>query len=149
MPEKPFLVLVVTVAFIALGVMGLLLSLTLWTTPLTEEMQLAVMVSTVISFGYLVIGYGLYRGYKWGWFLAFGLTVLNIISNIYFGSYQVLMVDALLLVLLLLTMKYYGIPFGKPTQPQSSPVPPPSMPIAAAFAIPKEGKRFVKRKHRY
>ena len=86
---------------------------------------------------------------NWGWFIAFGIVLVNIFGNIFYGSYQELVVDALLLVLLLSTMKYYGIPFGKPARSQPSPVPPPSMPIAVAFAIPKKEKRFVRRKHRY
>ena len=148
MPEKPFLVLVLTVAFIALGALELLISLTMWLTPVAEEMQLSLILSMLVSIGYILVGYDLYRGDKWGWFIAFGIVLVNIFDNIFSGSYQVLMVDALLLVLLLLTMKYYGIPFGKPAKP-ATPTPPPSVPVAAALALPKNGKRFVRRKHRY
>jgi len=147
-PEKPFLVLVLTVAFIALGALELLISLTMWLTPVAEEMQLSLILSMLVSIGYILVGYDLYRGDKWGWFIAFGIVLVNIFDNIFSGSYQVLMVDALLLVLLLLTMKYYGIPFGKPAKP-ATPTPPPSVPVAAALALPKNGKRFVRRKHRY
>ena len=150
MPEKPpFLVLLLTVSFIALGVLNLLIALTLWFTPVAEEMQLSLILSTLVSVGYILVGYDLYRGDKWGWFVALGLVLVNIVGSILHGTYQELVVDALLFVLLLSTMKYYRVPFGKPARSQPSPVPPPSMPIAVAFSIPKEEKRFVKRKHSY
>ena len=147
--EKPFLVLLLIVVFVALGVLGLLLTLMLATVPLTEEMQLTVMVSAMVSVGYLVAAYGLYKGYRWGWILAATFTALNIVGNIFYGTYLALLIDAMLFVLLLLTAKHYGIPFfGKPTKP-ATPAPPPSAPIAAAFAIPRNEKRFVRRKHKY
>lgn len=147
--EKPFLVLLLTVVFVALGVLGLLLTLMLATVPLTEEMQLTVMVSAAVSIGYLVAAYGLYKGYRWGWILAAAFTVLNIVGNIFYGTYLALLIDAMLFVLLLLTAKHYGIPFfGKPTKP-ATPAPPPSAPVAAAFMFmePRSSKRFVRKKH--
>jgi len=148
MAEKPFLVLVLSISFICLGVLGILMSLTYFM--VVEEIGLDLILSLVIGLGYLVIGYDLYKGNKWGWILAFSLVVINIVGNIYYGYYQALVVDAIMIVLLILTASYYGIPYGKPSRPRrTSPVPPPSKPIAAAFIIPREEKRFVKRKHKY
>jgi len=148
--EKPFLVVLVTVVFIALGVMGLL-SATLYISvlgELTEEEIATLLLAVVMGFGYLVAGYGLYKGEKWGWYLGTAFTVLNIFGNIYFGTYLAITVDAIILLLLLLTAKHYGITiFGRPARP-ATPVPPPATPIVSAFGIPKEEKRFVKKKHR-
>jgi len=147
--EKNFLVILLTTVFIALGVLGILSAMLFIGTELTEEMQVKILLTTVLGIGYLVAGYGLYRGNKWAWFLATAFAVLGLVGNILYASYLAVMVDAAILVLLLLTAKYYGIPlFGKPTKPVT-PAPPPSAPIAAAFAIPKKEKRFVRRKHRY
>ncbi|RLF08487.1 MAG: hypothetical protein DRJ60_00050 [Thermoprotei archaeon] len=148
--EKPFLVVLLTAVFVALGVLGILSAMLFLGIGLTEEMQTVVLLTAVLGIGYLVAGYGLYREARWGWLLATAFTVLSLVGNYLYASYLAVMIDATILVLLLLTAKHYGIPlFGKPSQPASaSPVPPPSAPIAVAFAIPKEEKRFVKRKHR-
>jgi len=147
--EKPFLVVLLTTVFVALGVLGILSAALFLGTELTEEMQAEVLLTAVLGMGYLVAGYGLYRGAKWGWFLATAFTVLSLVGNYLYESYLAVMIDAAILVLLLLTARYYGITFfGKPTKP-ATPAPPPSAPIAAAFAIPRNEKRFVRRKHRY
>lgn len=147
--EKPFLVVLLTIVFVALGVLGILSAMLFVGTELTEEMQTMVLLTAVLGIGYLVAGYGLYRGAKWGWILATAFTVLSLVGNYLYASYLAVMIDAAILVLLLLTAKHYGITlFGKPTKP-ATPAPPPSAPIAAAFTIPKNEKRFVRRKHRY
>jgi len=147
-PEKPFLVVLVTVVFLAMGVLGVLLSLTILAAPVDEEVRLASTASLVISLGYIVVGYGLYKGYRWGWVLAFAITVLNAASNMYYANYGPLLIDAVLIVLLLLTARHYNIPipvFGRPT----AAAPSPARPIASAFVVPKNEKRFVRKKHRY
>ena len=147
--EKPFLVVLLTIVFVALGVLGILSAMLFVGIELTPEMQTMVLLTAVLGIGYLVAGYGLYRGAKWGWILATAFTVLSLVGNYLYASYLAVMIDAAILVLLLLTAKYYGITlFGKPTKP-ATPAPPPSAPIAAAFALPKNEKRFVRRKHRY
>lgn len=145
--EKPFLVLLLTVVFVALGVLGLLLSLTVLSAqPLPEDAELRLAVSMLLSAGYLVTAYGLYRGARWGWVLATGFTLLDLAGNLLYGTYLALLVDALLLVLLLLTAKHYGVAiFARPSRP-ATPTPPPSIPVAAAFTVPRSGKRFVRRK---
>jgi len=144
--EKPFLIVLLTVVFVALGMLGLLSTMLFIGVELTEEMQLTLLLVAVLSIGYLVAGYGLYKGATWGWVLAVAFTVLNLVGNILYETYIAVMIDAAILVLLLLTAKHYGITlFGKPTKP-ATPAPPPSVPIAAAFTIPRNEKRFVRRK---
>ena len=146
---RPFLATLLTVVFIALGALGVLMSLTLASAPLTEEAQALVLLTAVVGVGYLVAGYGLYKGARWGWILATAFAVLSLVGNLLYASLLEAMVNAVLIVLLLLTARHYGIPLlGKPAKP-ATPAPPPSAPIATAFAIPKNEKRFVRRKHRY
>jgi len=149
--EKPFLAVLLTVVFLALGVMGLLSVMLYIGVELTEEMQLMLLLTAVLGVGYIVAGYGLYQRATWGWVLAAAFTVLNLIGNILYESYLAITVDAIIMVLLLLTAKHYGITFlAKPakTVKPSTIVPPPSAPVAA-FVEPKKEKRFVRRKHRY
>jgi len=147
--EKPFLVVLLTIVFVALGVLGILYAMLFLGVELSPEMQLMVLLTAILGVGYLVAGYGLYKGARWGWFLAAAFTILNFVGNFLYGTYLALITDAALLVLLLLTAKHYGIHvLGKPARP-SSPVPAPTKPVATAFTIPKKEKRFVRRKHRY
>jgi len=55
MAEKPFLVLVLSISFICLGVLGILMSLTYFM--VVEEIGLDLILSLVIGLGYLAIGY--------------------------------------------------------------------------------------------
>lgn len=147
--EKPFLAVLLTVVFVALGVLGILSAALFLGTELTEEMRTEVLLTAVLGVGYLLAGYGLYRGAGWGWVLATAFTMLSFVGNYYCSNYLALVVDATILVLLLLTARHYGIAFfGKSAKP-ATPAPPPSAPIAAAFTIPRNEKRFVRRKHRY
>lgn len=146
--EKPFLVILLTIVFVALGVLGILSAMLFVGTELTEEMQTMVLLTAILGIGYLVAGYGLYRGTSWGWILAAAFTVLSLVGNYLYANYLALIIDVAILVLLLLTAKYYGIAFFGKAKP-STPTPPPSAPIAAAFTIPRNEKRFVRRKHRY
>jgi len=149
--EKPFLVLLLTIVMISVGVLDVVTSIP-FLLEATEEVRTMMMVSAVLGIGFIVAGYGLYRGLATGWILALVFTVLNIFVNVYYGSYPALFVDALIIALLAVTARRYGI-LGKrvarPVTRPATPVPPPSAPIAAAFTIPKNGKRFVRRKHRY
>ena len=147
--EPPFLAVLVTIVFIALGVLGLLTSLLFWNAELSEDMLTMILLNIVISIGFLVVGWGLYRGVKWSWYIAVAFLVLSMVGNYLYGSYTALAVDAVILVLLILVADYYGISLHRKERP-TTPVPPPSVPVAAmVYMQHKEEKRFVKRKHRY
>jgi CHASE2 domain-containing sensor protein len=145
---RSFTALLVIVAYIALGLFGLLIGLSLLTGGVEEE-KTAVLTSTILSASYLLAAYGLYKGFRWGWILAAAAASLSLIANMIHGYYFASMIDALLLVLLLASASQYGITlFGKRSAKPPSPVPPPSAPTAAAymFSAPKPRKRFVRRK---
>jgi len=147
--EVPFLVLLLTVVFLALGAFGILTALMFVTSELTDETLYMVLLSAMVGVGYLIVAYGLYKGFRWGWYLAVAVVALSLIGNWFYGSYYAMAVNAVLFILLLLTAKHYGVSiFGKPAKP-ATPTPPPSVPVAVAFTIPKDGKRFVRRKHGY
>jgi len=144
--EVPFLVLLLTVVFIALGVFGILTALMFVTSELTDETLYMVLLSAMVGAGYLVVAYGLYKGFRWGWYLALAVVALSLVGNWFYGSYYAMAVNAVLFILLLLTAKHYGVSiFGKPAKP-ATPTPLPSKPITLAYAEPKK-KKFVRRKY--
>jgi len=147
--EKPFLVGLLSVVFLALGLLGLLSLVLFVGAGIPEGMEMSVLLAVVMGIGYIVSGYGLYKGATWGWVLAAAFTILNLIEKIVYSSYLGMLIDAVILVLLFLAARHYGItPFGRAAKP-ATPVPPPSAPVAVAFADPrKREKRFVKRKCR-
>ena len=146
--ETPFLVLLLTVVFLALGAFGILTALMFVTSELAEETLYMVLMTAAVGVAYMVVAYGLYRGFRWGWYLAVATVALSLIGNWYYGTYYGMAVNAVLFILLLLTAKHYGVPiFGKPARP-ATPAPLPSKPITLAYAEPKK-KKFVRRKHRY
>jgi len=128
--------------FVSLGLLELLLALTsLFITPAENTLQ--VITSAVISTGFLIMGYALYKGLKSGWVVSLCLAFLDAVVNIYYGTYHLLVIDATLILTLLLVAKHYTV-LGRPVV--KSPVPPPSAPLAIAI-VPKEERKFVRRKH--
>lgn len=149
MREKPFLVVLLSVVFIAMGVLGVLMAMLYIGAGLSDEMQMLVVLTALVGTGYIVAGYGLFKGARWGWMLALAFTILNILVNIVVtgADYLTLFVDALIFVLLLVTAKYYGVKvFGKITKPVTA-TPSPSSPIAVSFVETRREKRFVRKKH--
>jgi len=145
---RSFLSVLATVVVVALGVLSLLTSLTYLMGGVTEESyRLFLYVSLAVGAGYVLAGYGLYKGSRWGWFLATALVAFNLLGSaaLYIYGYEVsyvsLFVDALVLVLMILTSREYGVGVPRLSKP-STPVPPPS----AAIASVEKPRKFVRRK---
>jgi hypothetical protein len=131
-----FLRLLLTVLFIAMGVLSLLLTLVYaYGAPsLTFETILTIMLGV----GMIIAGYGLYAGTKWGWLLAVLFAILNIIGSYVLGNTFALVLHIAILVMLLLTAKQYTI---------HVPGTPPAIIKATIFVNERGENKFVKRKN--
>jgi uncharacterized membrane protein (DUF2068 family) len=122
-----------TIVFVAMGVLGILSVLYGATTlELTAETLMAIALGTLA----IAAGYGLYAGKKWGWALAALLTVLNMFSAYTMGSMYILAFNLIVLVLLLMTAREFTVRLPSPALPKT----------AAGFAFVEEKRHFVKRK---
>jgi hypothetical protein len=135
-----FLRLLLTVLFIAMGVLELLLTLVYaYGAPaLTLETILTIM----LSIGFIIAGYGLYTGAKWGLILAVLFTILNIVGSYVLGNTYALVLYIAILAMLLLSAKQQAKP---PTA--LAPGAPPATIAASIFINEKEEGKFVKRKY--
>ena len=128
-----FLRLLLTVLFIAMGVVGLMLTLVVhyevaWT--------LEAVLTAMLSLGMIVAGYGLYAGTKWGWLLASAFAVLNIVASYIEGNTFALALHAAILALLLAVAERYGVPV------------PWARTLKATIYVNERGEnKFVKRKN--
>jgi hypothetical protein len=127
-----FLKLLLTVLFVAMGVLGLMLTLVVY---YEATWTLEAVLTVMLSLGMIVAGYGLYAGAKWGWLLAVAFTVLNIVAS-YIGSNTfALALHAAILIMLLVVAKQYRVP-----------VPGARVLKATIYVSEREGE-FVKRKN--
>ena len=135
-----FLRLLLTVLFIAMGVLELLLTLVYaYGAPaLTLETILTIM----LSIGLIIAGYGLYTGAKWGLILAVLFTILNIIGSYVLGNTYALILHIAILAMLLLSAKQQAKP-----STALAPVTPPVTIATSIFINEKEENKFVKRKY--
>ena len=103
-----FLRLLLTVLFVAMGVLGLLLTAVFMygIAEVTTETLLTIMLSV----GFIIAGYGLYTGAKWGWILAALFTILNIITAYLAANTFSIILHLIILTLLLLTAREYTVP---------------------------------------
>ena len=147
MREKPFLVLLLTIAFLALGVVEVLYAVSVLCVAHEGTIRTLALLRLLGGIAYILIAYELYNGTKWGWFLALISTALGIVAGVDNSLYSVVAFNAVMAILLLAVMKYYGIGI-KPTKPPT-PVPPPSAPAVTATVASyrKERKVFVRKKH--
>ena len=132
------------IVFMVLG--GLALSFILVmaaTNSIPAESYPTVFMSAAMAIGFIVAGYGMLRGLKWGWLLGLAMVALDIIGNIYLGNYVALAFDTFLAILLLLTAKQYGI--GGKAPPTTPAPPPPTTPIATIHPLTTKRKRYVRK----
>jgi len=153
MAGKSFLATLSAIVFVVLGIAMVLSTLQYLS---AGEVQVEVLATLFSGLLYIMAGYGLYKGYKWGWMLAMILVVLNLLGIIYLWMqgreivYLSLLINAVLFLLLLVVSKEYGVFIGKPSRP-STPAPPPSAPISAVASVEPVERRniYVKRKYDY
>ncbi|RLG50040.1 MAG: hypothetical protein DRN90_00255 [Thermoproteota archaeon] len=144
MAKKPFIPMLLTVFFIAMGALNVLFSALFLGTELTEDLQLMISLTTIIGILYLVAGYGLYKGSARGWILATILTILSLIGSIVCENYPALAVHSVIFVLLLLAARHYGITIRK-ARP-SIPFPSPATPVTTVQLPSRKSQIFVKRR---
>jgi hypothetical protein len=102
-----FLRLLLTVLFIAMGVVGLMLTLVVY---YSATWTLEAVLTVMLSLGMILAGYGLYAGAKWGWLLAVAFTVLNIVASYIESNTFALALHAAILIMLLVVAKQYRVP---------------------------------------
>lgn len=147
MRGKPFLVLLLTIAFLALGVVEVLYAVAVLGVAHEGTIRTLALLRLLGGIAYILIAYELYSGTKWGWFLALMSTILGVVVGAINSLYSVAAFNAVMAILLLAVMKHYGI--GIKTTKPPTPVPPPSAPAVMATIAPHRSKRFVRRKHKY
>lgn len=127
-----FLRLLLTVLFVAMGVLGLMLAFVVhYETGWTLEAVLTAM----LSLGMIVAGYGLYAGERWGWLLATAFTVLNIVASYIESNAFALALHAAVLIMLLAIAKQYRVPV------------PVARTLRATIYVSEREGEFVKRKN--
>jgi len=132
--------LVAPVIFIVLGGMVLgFLALLAMTGGIPEEAYPTAVMTAVFAAGFLIAGYGMLMGARWGWILGLAMVILDTIGNVYMANYVALAFDAVLAILLLLTARQYGIRIGK------APPTTPTTPIATIHPLTTKRKRYVRK----
>ena len=127
-----FLRLLLTVLFIAMGVVGLMLTLVVY---YSATWTLEATLSAVLSLGMVVAGYGLYAKARWGWLLATAFTVLNIVASYIESNTFALALHAAILIMLLVVAKQYRVPV------------PGARTLKATIYVGEREGEFVKRKN--
>jgi len=127
-----FLRLLLTVLFIAMGVVGLMLTLVVY---YSATWTLEAVLTVMLSLGMILAGYGLYAGAKWGWLLAVAFTVLNIVASYIESNTFALALHAAVLIMLLAVAKQYAIPI------------PVARTLKATIYVNEREGEFVKRKN--
>lgn len=84
--ERPFEVSVASVVYVLSGVLVLCVSPLLLVLQEASESYSALFVSVVVlvvigGFVELLIGYGVYKGRRWGWLVAFGGSLIGLVIN--------------------------------------------------------------------
>lgn len=127
-----FLRLLLTVLFIAMGVVGLMLTLIVY---YSATWTLEAVLTVMLSLGMILAGYGLYAGAKWGWLLAVAFTVLNIVASYIESNTFALAFHAAVLIMLLAVAKQYRVPV------------PVARTLKATIYVNEREGEFVKRKN--
>ncbi len=140
--QPRFVDLLLVVVLMALGLVSGIVTLAMIFT--SKTLDFAVVLGALISIGLLLSAYGIWYGKTWGYIAALGFTTISLIGNILIGSTLGAVLDALLAAIALyalLTRSRLKLPLAPSAKPAT---PPPTTPIALAYAEPR--RRFVRRR---
>jgi hypothetical protein len=141
MREKPFLVLLLSMVFAAMGLLYIMFASLLMLPQIFAENIYNIIFYGGYGIGLLAISYLIYKQNKAGWIIAFLIVSFGAVCNYLISFYPALFLNIVFIVILLIASRHFFVSF-----PKFKPSPTPTTPqVASAFGYVKY-KRFVKRR---
>jgi len=142
MREKPFLVLLLSMVFAAMGLLYIMFASLLMFPEIFTENIYNIVFYGGYGVGLLAVSYLIYKQSKAGWIIAFLITSFGAVCNYLISFYPALFLNIVFITILLIASRHFFAPFPK-FKPSPTPMPTPT--VASAFGYVKY-KRFVKRR---
>jgi len=139
MREKPFLVLLLSMVFAAMGLLYIMFASLLMLPEIFAENIYNIVFYGGYGIGLLAVSYLIYKQSKAGWIIAFLITSFGAVCNYLISFYPALFLNIVFITILLIASRHFFVSKFKPLPISTTP------PIASAFGYVKY-KRFVKRR---